>query len=170
MPKAFTLIELLVVVAILGILMAIAVPAFNGVSKSARAAQAKAFASQLTTYYSGQGVMNMMKAGGLETYPANTADQDCADAKDGALGVGDPGAAATWSSGTRFAAAATAHSGCTWTLTADPDFKVRYITIPVHLTDMAVAWTDDNGVSYYLVGQGKLAALDAAAVLGAAAG
>ena len=67
--QGFTLIELVIVIAILGILMAIAVPAFNSVSKSARAAQAKAFAMQINTYVYGERIMDEMKDD-VANYPA----------------------------------------------------------------------------------------------------
>ena len=61
MNKGFTLIELVIVIAILGILMAIAVPAFSGVSKTAKLAQAKAMAAQMNTYVKSQSMSTMLK-------------------------------------------------------------------------------------------------------------
>ena len=139
--KGFTLIELVIVIAILGILMAIAVPAFNGVSKSARAAQAKAFAAQMSTYYTSHGVMEMMK-GGVEKYPdpfSATNDADCVAHRLAALGAGDASGTAAWDTGTGSV------NGCIWKLTADDDFQVQYkIKSDDNFTDMAVGWTDDK--------------------------
>ena len=74
--KGFTLIGLVIVIAILGILMTIAVPTFNGVSKSARAAQAKAFASQLLTYCQARGATTGIATGSASYYDPYSNNND----------------------------------------------------------------------------------------------
>ena len=71
--KGFTLIELIIVVAILGILMAIAIPSYQGMARTARASATRAFATTLNTYVFGEGV-SMLISGGEYIYPLPTAD------------------------------------------------------------------------------------------------
>ena len=71
--KGFTLIELIIVVAILGILMAIAIPSYQGMSRTARASATRAFATTLNTYIFGEGV-SMLISGGEAVYPLPTED------------------------------------------------------------------------------------------------
>ena len=49
--KGFTLIELIIVVAILGILMAIAIPSYNGMTRNAKTAATRAFATQVNQLF-----------------------------------------------------------------------------------------------------------------------
>ena len=147
----FTLIELVIVIAILGILMAIAVPAFNSVSKSARAAQAKAFAAQINTYVHGQGIMAEMKTG-VAAYPVTQSGGDaipdgggttpvvagCVGIKDKALSLSDPASAGAWDDGTHGA------TDCVWELEADATFKVKY-KVTAGPRDYKIGWTDGTG-------------------------
>ena len=164
--QGFTLIELVIVIAILGILMAIAVPAFNSVSKSARASQARAFAAQLNTYIQGVGIIAIMKTGveaypnpGTDVVPAVDADPEVAATEAGlalkasALGQAYAASAGAWDNGTCTAV------NCTWKLLADDDYVVGYtITAGTAAggTDYAIGWGDAKiGGACVVIGRGQ---------------
>ena len=67
--KGFTLIELIIVVAILGILMAIAIPSYNGMTRNAKTAATRAFATQVNSFVYGEGV-NARITTGVFKFPA----------------------------------------------------------------------------------------------------
>ena len=163
--RGFTLIELVIVVAILGILMAIAIPAYSGVVQTARSAQARAFASQMNTYVMGEGITNMMAAG-VETYPLTENDAACEEMFNSAIGTGDEASATAWETGT----AKDPATECWWTLKAATNFAVAYkIKGLGDGSDYAIGWTDDatvdedgvvTWVSMFRIGQGKLQDVD----------
>ena len=161
--KGFTLIELVIVVAILGILMAIAIPSYTGVVRTARSAQARAFASQINTYVMGEGVTQAM-ATGVENYPGTAA---CVDIKAAAVGGGDAASADAWDAGTTDESVEGVGE-CLWKLAAQEAFTVKYVTNVVTKEvqdqpdvvtqiDYRVGWSDDAFVTNrFSIGTGKL--------------
>ena len=151
--RGFTLIELVIVVAILGILMAIAIPAYSGVVNTARSAQVRAFAAQINTYVMSQGMSSMMQTGN-ELYPAGGPDEAndaCEAIKGGAIGAGDTASGAAFDDGVRSGTGKV----CTWTLATATEFQVVYETdINDDATDYSIGWTDGEG-TVFRVGQGK---------------
>lgn len=88
--KGFTLIGLVIVIAILGILMAMAVPAFSNMEDAAEAVHAKAFASQQLTYCQARGATTGIAPGSASYYdPYSNNNND--DFTDIAVGWTDDG-------------------------------------------------------------------------------
>ena len=172
--KGFTLIELVIVVAILGILMAIAIPSYTGVVRTARSAQARAFASQMNVYVMGEGITNMM-ASGVERYPPATENASCIAMFDAAIGKGDASSSGAWNTGLMQSnLGGVTATRCVWTLIASGDFAVIYeIELAVDGDaggyDYALGWSDDaeadaDGVisttTNHQIGLGKIGAVD----------
>ena len=157
MDKGFTLIELVIVIAILGILMAIAVPAFSGVSKTAKMSQAKALAAQVNTYVRSQ-AMNLMIRTGNEQYPAA---EDALLAA--VLGGSDAASEGAWADGLTDAGGAGSVSRVVWCLSNDSDFCVSYAIATTAGLDFAIGYTDLGATAdadgdtdqFIIVGQGE---------------
>ena len=151
--KGFTLIELIIVVAILGILMAIAIPSYNGMTRNAKAASARAFATQVNSYAYGEGVNSRITTG---TFVFPEADLVALDRITDNAGAGDAGTGdfvAQW----QRAGADEAATGnfVTFTYIPDTDYKVTYLCCAGGsngASDYGVAMTIDNGTSWSVIG------------------
>ena len=151
--KGFTLIELIIVVAILGILMAIAIPSYNGMTRNAKAASARAFATQVNSYAYGEGV-NARITTGVFAFPA--ADAVTLNRITDNAGAGDAGTGdfvAQWER-----AAVDAHEDgdfVTFTYVPDTDYQVTYICCAGSGEDTeayGVAMSIDNAVTFSVIG------------------